>query len=93
VSVVQAVQERIAEDFQARIMGLLESTTAACYGVGFVLGGALASLADPRLAIAVAAGGVLVSAGAIGRLLRGDRAPAPALGRARLAAARAESVA
>ena len=105
VSVVQALQERIADDFQARVMALLESTTAACYGVGFVLGGALASLADPRLAIAVAAAGVLVSAGAIGRLLRGDRAPAPApapapgppgpgpgRGRARLAA-RAESVA
>ena len=107
VSVVQALQERIADDFQARVMALLESTTAACYGVGFVLGGALASLADPRLAIAVAAAGVLVSAGAIGRLLRGDRAPVPApapgpapappghgpgRGRARLAA-RAESVA
>jgi predicted MFS family arabinose efflux permease len=85
VSVVQALQERIADDFQARVMGLLESTTAACYGVGFVLGGALASLADPRLAIAVAAAGVLVCAGAIGGLLRGDRRGAPAPARAGLA--------
>jgi predicted MFS family arabinose efflux permease len=73
VSVVQALQERIADDFQARVMGLLESTTAACYGVGFLLGGALASLADPRLAIVVAAAGVLVSAAAIVGLLRGER--------------------
>ena len=39
MSVVQALQERIADDFQARVMSLLESTTAACYGVGFLFGG------------------------------------------------------
>jgi hypothetical protein len=65
-------------------MGLLESTTAACYGVGFVLGGVLASLADPRLAITVAAVGVLLAAGAIVGLLRGDRR-AVAAGSPRLA--------
>ena len=77
VSVVQALQERIEDDFQARVMGLLESTTAAAYGAGFLLGGALTALADARLAIAVAGVGVLLAAGAIVALLRGEgRAPA-----------------
>jgi predicted MFS family arabinose efflux permease len=87
VSVVQALQERIADDFQARVMSLLESTTAACYGVGFLLGGVLATLTDPRLAIASAAAGVLVSAAAIVAMLREDRrrpaGPAPASARMR----------
>ncbi len=73
VSVVQALQERIADDFQARVMSLLESTTAACYGVGFLFGGVVATATDPRVAIAAAAVGVLLSAAAIVGLLRGDR--------------------
>jgi MFS family permease len=74
VSVVQALQERIEDDFQARVMGLLESTTAAAYGVGFLLGGVLTAAADSRVAIGVAGVGVLFAAGAIVALLRGDRA-------------------
>jgi MFS family permease len=77
VSVVQALQERIADDFQARVMGLLESVTAAAYGVGFLLGGVLTAAADSRVAIGVAGVGVLVASAAILGLLRGDRAPAP----------------
>jgi predicted MFS family arabinose efflux permease len=78
VSVVQALQERITGDMQARVMSLLESTTAAAFGVGFLAGGAIAALADARAALAVAGIGVLFAAGAIVGLLRGDRrAPAP----------------
>jgi predicted MFS family arabinose efflux permease len=76
VSVVQALQERIADDFQARVMGLLESVTAAAYGAGFLLGGVLTAAADSRVAIGVAGVGVLLASGAILGLLRGDRAPA-----------------
>jgi predicted MFS family arabinose efflux permease len=80
VSVVQALQERIEEDFQARVMSLLESTTAGAYGIGFLLGGVLTAAASSRLAIGVAGAGVIVAAGAIVALMRGDRrtaAPRP----------------
>jgi hypothetical protein len=87
VSVVQALQERITDDFQARVMGLLESTTAAVYGAGFVLGGVLTALADARLAIAVAGVGVLLAAAAIVALLRGDRRATAAAAPARRARA------
>jgi hypothetical protein len=78
VSVVQAIQERVGEGFQARVMSLLESVTAAGCGVGFILGGTLTALADARVAFAVAAAGVLVSAAAIRLVLR-DRAAEPAV--------------
>ena len=77
VSVVQAIQDRIPDDLQARVMGLLESVTAGAFGVGFLLGGALAALADARFAILFAGTGVLVACAAVVHLLRGDRA-APA---------------
>jgi predicted MFS family arabinose efflux permease len=83
VSVVQAIQERIEDGFQARVMSLLESANAASYGAGFLVGGALTALFDARLAFGVAAGGVLVAAVVIRTVLRrhGDapgRAVAPA---------------
>jgi MFS family permease len=72
VSVVQALQERIDDEFLARVMGLLESTTAASYGAGFLLGGVLTALADARLALAVAGSGILLAAAVIVLLIRGD---------------------
>jgi hypothetical protein len=78
VSVVQALQERIADDMQARVMSLLESTTASAYGAGFLVGGGIAALADARAALALAGVGVLAAAATIVALLRADRrAPAP----------------
>jgi hypothetical protein len=74
VCVVQAIQDRIPDELQARVMGLLESVTAAAFGVGFLLGGALAALADARSAIIVAGAGVLVACAVVVHLLRGDRA-------------------
>ncbi len=59
VSVVTAIQERTPSALQARVSGLLESIGAAVPGVGFVLGGALTELGSPRLAFAVAGGGLL----------------------------------
>jgi Na+/melibiose symporter-like transporter len=73
VSVVQALQARVDQAFQARVMALLESVNAGGYGVGFLLGGAVASLAGARVAIALAGAGVLLAAGAIVVLLRGER--------------------
>jgi predicted MFS family arabinose efflux permease len=78
VSVVQALQDRIADDMQARVMSMLESTTAAAYGVGFLAGGAIAAVADARVALALAGAGVLAAAAAIVALLRGERRSATA---------------
>jgi len=75
VSVVQAIQERVEESFQARVMSLLESTNAACYGLGFLVGGVVTSVFDARLAFGLAAGGVLVAAAVIRTLLREHEAP------------------
>jgi predicted MFS family arabinose efflux permease len=60
VAVVTAVQEATEQDFQARVIGLLESAGAAMPGLGFVLGGVIAAAAGPREAYAVAGAGVLV---------------------------------
>ncbi len=81
LSVVQAIQERVEESFQARVMSLLESVNAGSYGVGFVIGGAVTAVADVRLAFAVAAAGVLLSAVAIRRHLRRHAAPAAEVAR------------
>jgi hypothetical protein len=72
VSVVQALQDRTGETFQARVMALLESVNAAGYGVGFILGGAVATLAGPGVAIGLAGVGVLAAAGAFAAVLRRD---------------------
>ena len=60
VAVVTAVQEATDLDLQARIVGLLESIGAAMPAVGFLLGGAIASLVSSRAAFATAGAGVLV---------------------------------
>jgi MFS family permease len=60
ISVVTALQEATPPDYQARIVGLLESLGAAMPGVGYLLGGALVALGSPRTAYAVAGTGVLV---------------------------------
>jgi hypothetical protein len=43
-----AIQERTAPAFQARVGGLVESMTAAATGLGFVVGGLMATLSSPR---------------------------------------------
>jgi MFS family permease len=58
VAVMTALQEAVSDDYQARAAGLLESAGAAIPGIGFVLGGALTSALDARVAYLVAAFGV-----------------------------------
>jgi MFS family permease len=70
ISVVTALQEVTPTDYQARIVGMLESLGAAMPGVGYVLGGALVALGSPRTAYAVAGAGVLLLV-LIAFLLRG----------------------
>jgi MFS family permease len=60
ISVVTSLQEMTPADYQARIVGLLESLGAAMPGVGYVIGGGLVAVGSPRTAYAVAGIGVLV---------------------------------
>jgi MFS family permease len=60
IAVVTALQEATPTDYQARIVGLLESLAAAMPGVGYLLGGALVALGSPRTAYGVAGAGVLL---------------------------------
>ena len=60
ISVMTALQEATPPDFQARVTGLLESIGAAVPGVGFLIGGALATIGSPRTAYVVAGAGALV---------------------------------
>ena len=60
IAVITALQEITPSDYQARIVGLLESLGAAMPGVGYLLGGALVDIGSPRTAYAVAGAGVLV---------------------------------
>src|SRR3712207_174309 len=60
IAVVTALQEATPTDYQARIVGLLESLAAAMPGVGYLLGGALVAFGSPRTAYGVAGAGVLL---------------------------------
>ena len=82
IALVTAVQELTSSAQQARVLALLGSIASAMPGIGFVLGGAVAALASPRLAFIVAGAGVLaVLAAATAALRRVDitppQAPAP----------------
>lgn len=59
VSVISAVQELTAQGMQARVMSVLESIGAAMPGVGYLLGGLIATGASPRMTFLVAGIGVL----------------------------------
>lgn len=74
VSVIQAIQEPLPADLQARVMGLLESVQAASIGVGFMAGGLLAYVAGARPVFAAASGGLVIATFAARVLLAGRRA-------------------
>jgi MFS family permease len=60
VAVMTALQEATPADLQARITGLLESSTAAMTGVGFLIGGVITSLYSPPAAFGIAGVGLVV---------------------------------
>ncbi len=62
VGLISAVQELTAQEMQARVMSVLESIGAAMPGVGYLVGGLIASGAGPRATFLVAGIGVLVIA-------------------------------
>jgi MFS family permease len=71
VAVISAVQELTTPAMQARVLGTLESSASATPGIGYVLGGLIATQWSPRAAFFVAGVGVMVivivSAMALGR--------------------------
>jgi MFS family permease len=69
VALVTAVQELTRATYQARVLALLEALASAMPGIGFLLGGVVAAVLNPRASFAVAGIGVLlVLAIAIARL-------------------------
>jgi MFS family permease len=69
VAVVSAVQELTAANMQARVMGTLESASSAAPGLGYVLGGAIASAWSPRATFLFAGVGVMAIVAASALLL------------------------
>jgi len=59
VGVVSAVQELTAARMQARVLGTLESVASATPGLGYLLGGLIASNWSPRATFLVAGAGVM----------------------------------
>jgi MFS family permease len=69
VTLVSAVQELTAPTMQARVISVLESIGAATPGIGFLLGGLIASSWSPRATFLVAGAGVMVIVAASALLL------------------------
>ncbi len=69
VAVVSAVQELTAANMQARVLGTLESTASATPGVGYLLGGLIATAWSPRATFLVAGLGVMAIVAASALLL------------------------
>lgn len=76
VALVTALQEAVERQaLQARVMGMLEALAQLMPGIGFLVGGAVATLASPRLVYVVAGGGVVLLVAAA-LLVNGLRNPA-----------------
>ncbi len=62
VTVVSAVQELTAARMQARVISVLESMSSAMPGIGFLLGGLIATALSARAAFAAAGAGAILTA-------------------------------
>jgi hypothetical protein len=62
VAVITALQEEVPDEFQARVVGLLDSAVTLAPVVAYTLGGLLAQTTSPRAAYAVAGAGALACA-------------------------------
>jgi predicted MFS family arabinose efflux permease len=82
VSVIDRIQQSLPGNFQARVMGLLESVVALASGIGFLAAGLLEGAIGARAVIAVAGAGTVVSAAGFAWALAGADAepPGPAPG-------------
>ena len=95
IAIRTMLQEYTPQRWMSLMMSLLESLGQAAPGLGFVLGGVLSAITDPRLALAVAGIGSLAYAIAVGWALRpsriGEPPPRPAAGDGRVAGVPASS--
>ncbi|UJA20006.1 MFS transporter [Thermoleophilia bacterium SCSIO 60948] len=71
VALVTAVQEMTERRFQGRVIAFLEALASAAPGIGFLAGGAIAALLDPRASYLVAGAGVIVVLAIAALRLRG----------------------
>jgi MFS family permease len=69
VSAISAVQELTAAGMQARVMSVLESIGAAMPGVGFAVGGVIATVLSPRATFLVAGLGVFAIVAVVAPIL------------------------
>ncbi len=60
VALITAVQAATTALYQARVVAMLEAIASAMPGIGFVIGGVVATILDPRAAYAVAGAGVIL---------------------------------
>jgi MFS family permease len=74
VAVMSAVQELTVPTMQARVIGVLESIASAAPGLGYVLGGLIATGLSPRATFLAAGAGVVATA-AIAAPILGTRWP------------------
>jgi MFS family permease len=70
VALITAVQAATAAPYQARVIAMLEAVASAMPGIGFVIGGVIASLLSPRASYAVAGAGVIIVLMAAAYMLR-----------------------
>lgn len=63
ITLITAVQEETPRGLQGGLMGVVESMSGFCLGLGFMLGGAVAAVSDPR--------GTFIMAGAAAALATG----------------------
>ena len=70
IALVTAVQELTRATYQARVLAVLEALASAMPGAGFLLGGAITALFEPRASYAVAGAGVLAVVAAAAAALR-----------------------
>ena len=67
VAVITALQESVPDEFQARVVGLLDSAATLAPVFAYTLGGVLAQTLSPRAAYAVAGAGTFLCAIAMAR--------------------------
>ena len=69
VAAISAVQELTAPEMQARVMSVLESIGAAMPGLGFLLGGVIATVLSPRATFLVAGLGIFAIVAVVAPIL------------------------
>ncbi|HEX4735133.1 MAG TPA: MFS transporter [Thermoleophilaceae bacterium] len=73
VAVVTALQESVPDEYQARVVGLLDSAATLAPVIAYTVGGALAQTLSPRAAYAVAGVGTLMCSIAFVRVAQRER--------------------